>query len=395
MERRGVADEIAEERAADRRGDDAGGGRNAADRALQDALLVGRHRAGDDRLRGGTGQAPAEDVRHRHRVEHPPLRDEGEHRHADGGDGEAEDHRRPFAEARHGIADEDALREDEEDADPGKGDADLRRAPAELVAGEQHPGALQQPLGELRQHEDDEERDHRAVAGDDQKGADRVRLPQPERTAVLAIERFGQQEEGEEEGDEADAGGGVERHARAVFAKDAADQRAGDEADAEGDADDAEVLRTALGRRDVGDVGAGGRDRGAHDAADDARQRHHPEVRRDRHQQVVEPEAEHGKEQDRPAAEAVGKRAHRRTEEELHQRIERDQPAVDHRRRADIAAVEVAHQPGHHRQHDADAEDIDDEREEEDGELDRLRHLGPVLRPRRGSGDPPRRGLRR
>ncbi len=198
---------------------------------------------------------------------------------------------------------------------------------------------------------------------------------------MLLVERLRQQEEGEEEGDDADAGRRIERHARAELAEHAADQRPGDEADAEGGADQAEIRRPPLRRRDVGDVGRGGRDRRAHDAADDARQRHHPQVRRDRQQEVVDAQADQRHQHDRPAAEAVRQRAEGRPEEELHQRVERQQPAVEGRGRADGVAGQLLHQHRDDRQHDADAEDVDDQRYEQDGKLRTLRHQddGPPL----------------
>ncbi|MEJ0097781.1 MAG: hypothetical protein WDM84_07480 [Bauldia sp.] len=122
-------------------------------------------------------------------------------------------------------------------------------------------------------------------------------------------------------------------------------------------------------------------------------ERDDPQIGRHRQQQVIQPEAEHRAEQDGPAAEAIGQRADHRAEEELHQRVERDEPAVDRGGGADVAAVQLAHQPRHDRQHDADAEHVDEQREEEDGELEV--HRPAAIRRRRGSGDPPRHGLRR
>ena len=188
------------------------------------------------------------------------------------------------------------------------------------------------------------------------------------------VERLGQQEEGEQEGDGADPGRRIEGHARAELAEHAADQRAGDETDAEGGADQPEIRRPLLRRRDVGDIGGGGRHRRAHDAADDARQRDDPQIGRHRQQDVVDAEAGERDQHDRPAAEAVRQRAEGGAEEELHQRVERQQQAVEGSRLADRVAAELLHQERDDRQHDADAEDVDDHGPEQDHELGALLH---------------------
>ena len=87
------------------------------------------------------------------------------------------------------------------------------------------------------------------VAGDDEEGADRVGLaPAGSGGGSPASSDSGRRKKAKTNGDAADAGGGVERHARAELAEDAAEERAGDEADAEGDADQAEILRPLLRR---------------------------------------------------------------------------------------------------------------------------------------------------
>ena len=84
-----------------------------------------------------------------------------------------------------------------------------------------------------------------------------------------------------EEGDAAHRGGRPERRARRDLAEHAAEQRPGDEAGAEGRADQAVGAGPVLGRRDVGHVGEGGGEGGRGDAGDDAAERQPPEVRRD------------------------------------------------------------------------------------------------------------------
>lgn len=86
--------------------------------------------------------------------------------------------------------------------------------------------------------------------------AERVGAPPFERTAMIGIERFRQEEIAVDEIDEAETGDGEKRRAMAVdIADDSAERRTDDEAEAERRTHQAEIRRAFFRRRYVGDIG--------------------------------------------------------------------------------------------------------------------------------------------
>ena len=116
-----------------------------------------------------------------------------------------------------------------------------------------------------------------------------------------------------------------------MIPEDAAERGAEDEADAEGGAELPELSGALLGRRDIRDVGEGGRIARRGDPRDDAADEEPAERRRDGHDEVVESETER-REQDHAApSEVIGDRADHRREEELRPLPDRTEDAVDER----------------------------------------------------------------
>ena len=129
------------------------------------------------------------------------------------------------------------------------------------------------------------------------------------RAAVLGSERLGHDQQTEQEIDEGQPGAHHERQPQVRLAEQPAERRSGDEAETEGDADQAEVRRALLGRTDVGDVGAGRREGRAKHAGDDAAQHEPPDRRRQAEQDVVEAQPGQRQQNHRPPSEAVRQRA--------------------------------------------------------------------------------------
>ncbi|CCV08686.1 hypothetical protein MESS2_780033 [Mesorhizobium metallidurans STM 2683] len=137
-----------------------------------------------------------------------------------------------------------------------------------------------------------------------------------------------------------------------------------DEADAERNAEQAEILRPVLVGRNVGDkcgcrgiAGAG--NAGQH--APDEQNRVGPGDGAD---QIVDGEGEHGGEQDRPPSEPVAQPAHDGRENELHRRIDEQQPAALDGRLADADAGQFPEIGRQHRHDHAEADNVEQQRGE-------------------------------
>ena len=111
-----------------------------------------------------------------------------------------------------------------------------------------------------------------------------------------------------------------------------AKHRAGDEAEAEGGANDAHRARAFLSRGDVGDGGRRDGEIAAERAADEAREEEQPERAAAHPDQIAERGAGDSPAQDAAAAVAVGERAPEWREDELEDREERTQHAAEKHR---------------------------------------------------------------
>ena len=198
-------------------------------------------------------------------------------------------------------------------------------------------------------------------------GAERIGALPGERHAVFRRQRFRQDQPAIAEGQRAHRCCHPERRARRELAKHAAEQRAGDEAGAEGSADQPVAAGAILGRRDVGHVGKGRGEARRGDAGDDAAERQPPQVRRDRHQHVVAHHA-HGRQKDhRTAAVLIRQRADDRRSDELHAGPQRHEHAVDPAG-AGVRAGELLDQRRQHRDDDAQRHDIEQRGDQDEGD---------------------------
>ncbi len=200
-------------------------------------------------------------------------------------------------------------------------------------------------------------------------------------------QRFGQHEIPVEEIGQAETGRNPERQPHVDAAEQATDCRPDHEAEAECRAEHAEAGSALLRRCDVGDVRVGGGDAGRGDAADDASEEEQRQRLRQRHEDVVETEAEI-RQQDHPAsAEAIRQCAQQRRRQELHQGEDGNEPAV-HRRAFRRVREEAGDQRRQHRDDQADRQDIQRHRDEDEDQRSLARRSGggQGIRAGRGTG---------
>src|SRR5690606_14533876 len=159
-----------------------------------------------------------------------------------------------------------------------------------------------------------------------------------------------------------------ERHPRPELAQKAADDRADREADAEGDADQSEILGPVLVIADVGNIGRARCKASAADASKHPPQEKHPVARCDGADQVVDRKRQDGKQQDRPAPEAVAEIAQKRREQDLHSRIDQQQPAAIDGGVADAVTREFLEKGRQYRHDNRNPDDIEKEDHEDEEE---------------------------
>ena len=150
--------------------------------------------------------------------------------------------------------------------------------------------------------------------------ADGIGLAPAERRAARPGQGFRQHEQAVEPVDQGQARRHPERQARIDAAEQTAERRADHESDAEGRADQAEVLRPFLRRGDVGDIGSGRGEAGGGDARDQPSDVEPAERRRRGHDQIVAAQTEDRDQQHRTAPEPVRQRTDDGRGDELHQR---------------------------------------------------------------------------
>src|SRR6202034_4171180 len=162
--------------------------------------------------------------------------------------------------------------------------------------------------------------------------------------------------------------GGEERRPGTEAAEQSADRGPEYEADAERRSHETEMLGALLRRADVGHVGIRGRERGSRDAGDHAAREQPADHRRRAHDQVVAPQRPQRKQQYRAAPEAVAEVSEHRRAEELHQRVDERQPAAVGRRAVHGDPGQLHDEARQHRQDDAEADRVDQHRDEYEGE---------------------------
>jgi hypothetical protein len=190
----------------------------------------------------------------------------------------------------------------------------------------------------------------------------------------IGLMRFRQSHRGEDQVGEGQRGGEKNRRAQTRVAEQAADRGTEDEAEAKGGADHAHAVRAVRFVGGVGDVSLRGRDGGGAGAVDRARKQQPCEGGREAVNDVASGRSEQAQHDYRTAADVIGNPSEHRRAEELHQRIDRKHQADAER--ADMHPFGIQRQE---RDHDAEAEQVDEDRQEEHDQR------GPALfRGRRG-----------
>ena len=197
--------------------------------------------------------------------------------------------------------------------------------------------------------------------------ADRIGAFPAERRAALARQRFRQDQQAVKRIGKAQARRHPERQPRIHAAEQPAERGPEDEPGAEGHADLAEHRRAPFRRRDVGDVGEGGRDARRGDAGDHPADEQPDQRRRQRHQHIVEREPEIRQQHHRPPAEPVRQAAEHRRKHELHQRPGGAEQAENPRRARGIVIDEAFHELGQDRRDQAEREHVQQDGDEDEG----------------------------
>jgi hypothetical protein len=183
---------------------------------------------------------------------------------------------------------------------------------------------------------------------------------------MLGAERLGQDEEAVHRRHQGHARGDEERQPQVDGAQHAAQRRADDEAEAPDRAEQTEARGPLLRRGHVGDVGGRHRKAGGGEARQHAADEQPRQVRRERHQQVVEPKAEDRGDQHRPAAEPVRQGAHDRRAEELRHRPDRRQQADRPTGRGGVAELKLLNQRREDRDQQAHRQGVEAEADEDE-----------------------------
>ena len=240
--------------------------------------------------------------------------------------------------------------------------------PAVAIAGVEHGDGRQHDVGEVVEEGDAGEAQQLAVPGEQPQRADRVCAGPAERHAPLGRQGFGQDEIAVGRVCKGQACRHPERQPRVQVAHDAAERRSQHEADAEGRTDQPERAGAVLRRRHVRDVGVGRGEACRRDARDDAAEEQPRQRGRDRHQDVVEAEPQHGEQQHGTASVPVRQRAQDRREEELHEAPGGAEDAVDLGGPRRVAAHHALDQLRQHRNDDAERHHVEHHHHEDEGE---------------------------
>ncbi len=195
---------------------------------------------------------------------------------------------------------------------------------------------------------------------------ERIGAFQIEGPAVFLRQRFRQQEPCGDEIRHRQKPGPEKGNARPKLAEQPADHRPDSEADAEGNADQAEIAGTVLVIADIGDIGRASGETAAGNTGKQPPDDQHPETRGGSTDEIVERKREDRDKQDRPPPEAIRQIAEERRKDKLHRRIDDEQPPAIERRPAHILAGEFPQKGREDRHDDGDPDNIEDEDHEND-----------------------------
>ena len=158
----------------------------------------------------------------------------------------------------------------------------------------------------------------------------------------------------------------------APAAQDATDRRPKNKTQAKSRADQAHSLGAIFFGGDIRDVSLRRRDVAAGNSIDDPAEKQHPQRRGESQNHKSKTRAQNADQQNRPAAMLVRQPAHDRRKNQLHNRIGSEQEADFAGRGAELRAFGIERQ---HRNHDPKADEIDEDRDEDDEERRTLHEI--------------------
>ena len=229
----------------------------------------------------------------------------------EGGGGEPGGHQqqpphrdRPLAACGGHPSQQDALHQDADEAHQGEEPGGALRPEVEPRVREDREVRLEARHGEV--HREEGEEDPREAGAPDRLAevVEGVQVARAERFpgAALGRQRLREDQVAERRRPEREDAGGVRGCTQAPVAQDTAHRRADDEPEAEGGADEAEVLGAVLGRRHVRDVGLRRGDVAAGEPVDQPRQEEQPERVGRAENEVADRGAQYAEDQDAPPA---------------------------------------------------------------------------------------------
>ena len=223
-------------------------------------------------------------------------------------------------------------------------------------------------MSEVPEERDDAEGEEDRSRAEEAHRSDGVRRAQTERTASLRRQRFGKDEQSVEEVREGQHRREPERRAEVDRTEQTADGRSDDEADAERDTEHAEPRGALLRWRDVRDVRTGDAEGRRRRAGDEPADEEDGDRRRDRHDDVIDPEAEVREQDHRTAAVAIGERALHRREDDLHDGEGRAKDPEDRGRAGHVAALQPEDELREHRDDHPERHHVEQDGDEDEDE---------------------------
>ena len=314
-----------------------------------------RHAVRDERGQRGKREAAHGTDEHVDRVEQPQHWREKERQRAERLPGQARDADALRPEARHQPLHQHKLHHGQRAAAQHQQQAHLPRLGGELLDHEQGRGAVDAVEDKVEQAQHEQQPAQPRLARHLRDGHQRVEVAGADGRglALIARQRLGQQEEAQQHVDQRKPGRRKCGGFQADLAEHGPQRRAEDQPQPPRHADEGEVLGALRGLGDIGNIGRGGGQIAARDAADEPPQEQHPQRAADAEHCIAGGLAHQAHQQDRPAPVAVAELAHQRRGEKLRSGVDHGDHG-DHQRFAAVAPDDVRRDGQEH----AEADDV-------------------------------------
>ena len=285
--------------AEEQRRGDAGDGGHAHGRALKLALFALGHLSGHQRLKRRHGQPPKR-VRQHGGDEHPSRRRPAHQADADRAADQAQQHGLAVPQRLRHRPHDQPLHSHVQRPDHGQQQTDLARTPAIAILRIEDEDRREDVVGEVQQEGHPSQTRQFGVTPQQDHRPHGIGAPPAELHPLLDRQTLGQDDQAVQERDPRHQGGGPERRTRADLAQEPADHGTQHEAPGKGRADQTVGLGAPLDRGDVGHIGVDGGEARRGDARHDPPDRQPPQVRRHRHQHIVDGQPRAAQQDHRP-----------------------------------------------------------------------------------------------